>query len=156
MGTAEFDKWGRLRKVEVWVEGRSAEENAALYDTTFEATMRHARAVRRSPWVSGSFYLVVVVTVLAVLLVVTRVAPPWAIFPVLVGGVLLLAVVGGFQLRQDDRLSEKNFLALMALALGKLPALVRNGRAGTVITAERVEPANDPGNEGNEHSGPGA
>jgi hypothetical protein len=39
--------------------------------------------------------------------------------------------VGALQLRQDERLSERNFLKLMAAVLARLPSLLRHGRSGT-------------------------
>ena len=42
---------------------------------------------------------------------------------VIVAGVLFIPIIGGFQLRQDDRLSEKSFLELMKMVIGQLPLI---------------------------------
>lgn len=129
MGTsAEYDKNGRLRSFSMYGwSGGTADDHARHYASALRAAQRYG--ARRSPWVAGSFYLVVAVVVLCVLMVLARVTPVWSIPVVVVGGVLLLTVIGAFQLRQDDRLSERGFLKLMAIALGKLPTLVRGPRA---------------------------
>jgi len=43
----------------------------------------------------------------------------------LAGGIIALSVIGAFQMRQDDKLSQENFLKLMALSLKYLPWLRR-------------------------------
>jgi hypothetical protein len=58
---------------------------------------------------------------LAAILVVTRVVPVLVLPPVVIAAVILLAVIGGFQLRHDERLSDKSFLSLMALSFRALP-----------------------------------
>ncbi|MEV6241200.1 zinc ribbon domain-containing protein [Lentzea sp. NPDC051838] len=87
--------------------------------------VQRREAERRSPWLTGSFYLVLFVIVIAALLVVGKVASAWVLPIVVVGGLLAVAVVGALQLRHDDKLSERGFLRLMITALGKLPALLR-------------------------------
>jgi hypothetical protein len=78
---------------------------------------------RPSPWVAGSFYLIVFLVVVVTLLVVARMIPI-IVFPIiLIGGILALSVIGAFQFRQDDRLNQKNFLELMALTFKYLPWL---------------------------------
>lgn len=81
----------------------------------------------RNPWVSGSFYLVVFIVVIAALLavslVVAHLLPVYVIPIVIVGGLLAVSVIGAFQLRQDDRLSEENFLKLMSLSFKYFPRL---------------------------------
>lgn len=96
---------------------------------TGEGTMtigRPAKAtktLRSNPWVSGSFYLTVVVVLLVVLLVMARTVSPWLLPVVLVAGVLLACVIGAFQLRNDDKLSERNFLQLMRMTFKELPLI---------------------------------
>jgi hypothetical protein len=79
-----------------------------------------------SPWVSGSFYLLALLLVLATLAVIANVVPIWILPAVIVGGLLGLSLIGTLQLRQDRRLSEEGFLRLMWLTLRQLP-LVRTG-----------------------------
>jgi len=64
------------------------------------------------------------VVIVALLLVVSRMAPWWAFPVVVVGAVLLLSVVGAFQMRQDDRLSERGFVRLMGDVLRRLPLVI--------------------------------
>jgi len=75
----------------------------------------------KSPWVSGSFYLVAFMVIIAVLAVIAHLLPIYALPIVLVGGILAVSIIGALQLRQDDRLNEENFLKLMALSLRYLP-----------------------------------
>ncbi len=79
----------------------------------------------RSPWMSGSFYLIVFIVIIAALSVAGRLLPLYALPIVLMGGILALSTIGAFQLRQDERLSEENFLKLMALSFKYLPWLKR-------------------------------
>lgn len=86
----------------------------------------------RSPWFSGLFYLTATVVIVVLLLVVSRTAPWWAFPVVVVGGVLLVSIVGAFQMRQDDRLSERGFVRLMGDALRRLPLVIaRSPKTGT-------------------------
>jgi Flp pilus assembly protein TadB len=88
---------------------------------------RRAAAGLRNPWISGSFYLLALVVVIVALLVVSEVATPWVLPVVVIGAVLAVTIVGGLQLRQDDRLGEKSFLELMRLTLARLPLIARLG-----------------------------
>jgi hypothetical protein len=77
----------------------------------------------RNPWLSGSFYLIAFVGVVALFIITIRLLP-WYAFPiVIIGGILALSVIGAFQLRQDGQINENNFLKLMALSLKYLPLL---------------------------------
>ena len=68
----------------------------------------------RSPWISGSFYLLVgVVTCVLVLVIAAHV--PWYAVPIVVLATLSFsAVIGALQLRHDERLTESSFLRLVA------------------------------------------
>lgn len=78
-----------------------------------------------SPWTSGSFYLIVFLIVVAALAVVGHIIPIIALPVIFFGGILALSVIGAFQMRQDEKLSEENFLKLMALSLKYLPWIKR-------------------------------
>jgi len=80
----------------------------------------------RSPWVSGLFYLFAAIVLLVVALVAARVVHIIILPVALIFGVLSLSIVGALQLRQDNRLSEKNFLALMLQSIKSLPLLRHN------------------------------
>ena len=81
----------------------------------------HASRPRPSPWLSGCFYLLSAMVVVAILLVAARLLPVLVLPCVFIGSVILLEVIGAFQLRHDDRLNEKSFLSLMALSFRALP-----------------------------------
>ena len=82
-----------------------------------------------SPWSSGLFYLIGAVVLLTLIAVIaTRL--PWYVLPVvIIGSLLVLVVVGALQLRQDQRLSQKNFLTLMIESFKRLPLLRAGGPA---------------------------
>jgi hypothetical protein len=42
---------------------------------------------------------------------------------VIIGTLLGVSIIGAFQLRQNERVSEKTFLSLMSLALRHLPSI---------------------------------
>jgi hypothetical protein len=74
-----------------------------------------------NPWISGSFYLVVFLIVVAALAVIGHMIPIIALPVIIAGGILALSVIGAFQMRHDEKLSQENFLKLMALSLKYLP-----------------------------------
>lgn len=80
-------------------------------------------AIPRNPWISGSFYLAVMVVVVVLLLVAARTVPPMLLPAVIIGAILAVTTVGAFQLRNDAKLKEKSFLSLMRLIFGNLPLL---------------------------------
>lgn len=84
----------------------------------------------RTPWISGSFYLASIVVVGTLLMVMAKIVHPLALPLVLASTLLGVSLVGAFQLRQDKSLSQKNFLALMALSFRQLPLLRRKKAAG--------------------------
>ncbi|MFB9686099.1 hypothetical protein [Amycolatopsis plumensis] len=94
---------------------------------------------QRSPWISGSFYLAVFLAIVAILLVAGRVLSIWVVPVIVVGGLLGVSVVGALQLRHDDRLSERGFLKLMVVAVGRLPATLVRRPSPVQPTAESEE-----------------
>jgi len=83
---------------------------------------------RPNPWISGSFYLAAVLVIAFVLLVIAKILPTWAVPPLIAGIVILVSVVGLFQLRQDDSLSEEGFVSLIVQFWKQLPSLLRKRR----------------------------
>ena len=80
--------------------------------------------LRNNPWLSGSFYLFVVIVVGVFILIAVNVIRSWLVLPlVVVGALIALLLIGVFQLRNDDRLSEKSFLELVGLTLKQLPLI---------------------------------
>jgi hypothetical protein len=76
--------------------------------------------LRRSPWFSGSFYLATALLLLTGLTIVAGTVSALA-FPLVVAGTFAgLTVVGAFQLKNDNRLSEQSFLQLIDLAMRRV------------------------------------
>ncbi|RZN33809.1 MAG: GTP-binding protein [Methanosarcinales archaeon] len=76
-----------------------------------------------NPWSSGSFYLMAIVVIMTVIAVIIKNIPWYAIPVVIIGGIVIIAVIGALQLRQDNRLSEASFLALVRETFKQLPLL---------------------------------
>ena len=68
---------------------------------------------------------------MVLLLVVGRVLAVWVLPVVAVAALLLITVVGALQMRQDNRLSERGLLELMADVLKRLPMLLPRGNKDT-------------------------
>jgi internalin A len=86
------------------------------------------RPVIRSAWANGSFYVFVFAVVIAGLAIVARTVPLYTLAIVLVAGGIFVPIIGAFQLRQDDWLSEKSFMELMKMAIGQLPLIGKLAR----------------------------
>jgi internalin A len=89
-------------------------------------------------WANGSFYLVAVVVVLGAVAMVTKIAPLVAVPIALVVGVLLVSIIGAFQLRSDAGLSDKSFVDLMRITLARMPSL-RRIEKGSDVSARSEE-----------------
>jgi hypothetical protein len=108
------------------VQGENASEvEEVSRKLTQDAHERYA-ARRVGPWVSGSFYLLALLLVLAMLAIIANVVALWVLPAVIIGGLIGPSVVGALQLRHDEGLSEQGFLKLMGLTLRQLP-LIRPG-----------------------------
>jgi Flp pilus assembly protein TadB len=101
-----------------------------VHEQVTSAIMARNQTRRRTPWAAGSFYLVVLVVTVLLLLLAGRALPLWALPIIAVAAVLIVLIIGALQLRHDERLSERNFLKLMAAVSARLPALLRSGRPG--------------------------
>lgn len=106
------DAKGRVREI----EGSDVEDVLSVYSKVRETIL-----LRQSPWVSGSFYLTLFLIVVSALLVAGHLLKIWAVPIIVVGGLLGTSILGAFQLRHDDKLSEKGFLRLMIVAVRRLP-----------------------------------
>lgn len=111
---------------EVEVLGVNYKEVAAVAKSlTNDMAKREKPHLPRNPWVSGSFYLIATVIVVTLFLVVAKTVH-FVILPiVIIGALLMVSIIGAFQLRQDKALSEKNFLTLMFLTFKQLPFIRR-------------------------------
>jgi hypothetical protein len=77
--------------------------------------------VKNNPWISGSFYLTLIVVIIAGLAVISQLVN-WKILPIIIiGGLLLIVVVGLFQLRNDGRITDKSFVSLLKEVFKLLP-----------------------------------
>jgi internalin A len=78
---------------------------------------------RKSPWVSGLFYLLGLAVIMGLIAVISQ-NVAWYVLPiVIIGGLLAISVIGALQLRQDERLGEANFLKLMIESFKRMPLL---------------------------------
>jgi hypothetical protein len=104
------------------VRGRNAEDVERVTVSLVKTlkTRSHSPEIR-NPWITGSFYLASLVSVVTLLPALAKVVTPLLVPIVMVGAVLGVSVVGAFQLRHDQSLGEKNFLSLMALTFKQLP-----------------------------------
>ncbi|MGH8002120.1 MAG: hypothetical protein ACREPR_22495, partial [Brasilonema sp.] len=79
----------------------------------------------RSSWANGLFYLFVFVVVIVLLTFMAGKVDLPVLALIIVAGILFIPIIGAFQLRMDERLSEKNFIDLMQLVIKQLP-LIKN------------------------------
>ena len=138
------------RMRDVWVRRRNLLR-------VFEKTLRTAMEVNKvsplakiihSPWASGSFYLVAILTLILVIRIAFgQISPFW--LPVsLVFGVLGASLVGAFQLAHDKALSETGFLQLMTIVLKNLPLIrllvpKQKGEQGAAPEGRALPPDDD-------------
>jgi len=81
------------------------------------------RMKTNNPWISGSFYLVLAITIISGLGVLSNVVN-WYLLPIiLIGGILIIVIVGILQLRNDDRLSDRSFVTLIKETFKRIPLL---------------------------------
>ncbi|MCP4651517.1 MAG: tripartite tricarboxylate transporter permease, partial [PVC group bacterium] len=77
----------------------------------------------RSAWANGSFYLVTFLSV-GVFISILLDKFHWTILPaVLIPGILITLVIGAFQLRNDNKLSQKKFMVLIKDVFKQLPLI---------------------------------
>ena len=80
---------------------------------------------KNNPWISGSFYLISAIVVISGLAVLSNMVD-WYYFPIiLIGGILLIGIIGAFQLKNDDKLKDESFVNLISETYKRLP-LLRN------------------------------
>lgn len=103
------------------VEGHDSGEVERVAISMMEKAGITRKKIRPNPWVSGSFYFAVFLVALATLLVVSKMVPVITLPIILICAIIALSIIGSFQLRNDDQLSQKNFLHLMILCFKYLP-----------------------------------
>ena len=77
----------------------------------------------KSAWANGSFYLVIFIVVVAGIGFLGKNLPFPVLCVVIIAGVLFVPIIGGLQLKQDDRFKDETFLELMKLVIGQLPLI---------------------------------
>jgi len=82
-----------------------------------------AGKIRSNAWVNGSFYLVAMLAIIALLAGVATTIKLVLVPIIIVGGLLAVTTIGAFQLTNDGTLSQENFLSLMRLTFEQLPIL---------------------------------
>ena len=118
------------------VKGKNAREvkgvavALAKQEAEHRAKRDEAAKALAGPWTSGLFYLLAIAVIVGLVLAVVEVVPLWAVPAVLFAAVIILAVIGAFQLRHDNKLSEKGFMSLMKLALSEARAMARTKPPG--------------------------
>jgi internalin A len=108
---------------------------------------------KNNPWLSGSFYLVSFVVVVATLVAALVVLNIYGVSfsaganfgLVAIGTVLGVSVLGAIQLRNDNQLAEMNFVQLMIETFKRLPLL--RGRADRALPPKQDEDETDPPQE---------
>jgi hypothetical protein len=78
---------------------------------------------KNNPWISGSFYLFVAIVIITGLAVMSKTIN-WAAFPIVViAGVIIITLIGVFQLKNDDKLKDESFVTLIKETFKRLPLL---------------------------------
>ena len=88
-----------------------------------DSNMGNKKKKEKNAWVNGSFYLVVVILIMTLFCVISNKVEWYALPIVIIGGLLTFTTIGAFQLRNDDGLTETNFLKLMIETFKRLPLL---------------------------------
>ena len=83
--------------------------------------IRPIKTKRMNPWITGSFYLIATLTIIAAFTLVSMNLPWYTVGIIIIGCILVLSAIAAFQLRFDERLSEDNFLKLIRDIFKQLP-----------------------------------
>lgn len=81
---------------------------------------------RQSPWLSGSFYLVLFIVVISSLAIIGKILPPYYLPIVITGAILLLAVISAFQMSNDGKLEDKDLKDIIGLSVKGIPNLFKS------------------------------
>jgi hypothetical protein len=99
------------------------EVNSVYASGGHETLAQKAKPALPNPWRSGSFYLFAVVVILPLLAAISAYMSWYNLVLVLIACVLIIAVIGALQLRNDKNLSEDNFVRLIVEASKRLSLL---------------------------------
>lgn len=108
-------------EVTLKVEGSNASEVLQVANKLSEKVVMTKKQKKNNPWISGSFYLAGAIIIGVLFLVMARTVDIIVLPLVIIGTLLLVSIIGAFQLRQDESLSQKNFLSLMLLVFRQIP-----------------------------------
>ena len=76
-----------------------------------------------NPWISGSFYFVCFIVAITIVCVIIKLFNPVLLPIVIIAAIFIVLVVGILQLRNDDRITDSTFRALVKELLRRLPLL---------------------------------
>lgn len=79
-------------------------------------------------WLKGSFYMLLFVVVMTTFAAIGKSVPVVILPVVIIGSLLAIGIIGAYQLRSDDSLSQKNFLTLILETYKQLPLLRKNNQ----------------------------
>ena len=103
------------------IEGSSGDADQKELSTPGKEKNHTTTHKQRSPWLSSIAYLTIFVVVIVMILAVAKIVPILTFSIILLGAILLLLIVGAFQLRQDSQFNNKNFLELVVLSFKHRP-----------------------------------
>ena len=78
---------------------------------------------KNNPWLSGTFYMFLAIIVISIIAAICHFLPWYSLPIILIASILLIGVIGAFQAKNDETLSEKGFLELMKETYKRLPLL---------------------------------
>jgi small GTP-binding protein len=103
------------------MDNQQQQQNNSDNSQQQQQTSRPLRA--KSAWANGLFYLFLFVVVIGGIGYLAGTLKLLNLIAVIVAGIVFIPLVGALQLRQDDRLSEQNFMELVKLAIAQLPLI---------------------------------
>lgn len=83
----------------------------------------------KTAWPNGSFYLFAAVVIVVLLASVSALIPWYSAPLVFTAGILIIVVIGAFQLRNDGAFTERGFLKLLIESLKRIPLLNRQRKS---------------------------
>lgn len=96
-------------------------EPKKLYMDTSEEQIRSK--LPKSSWSNGLFYLFAFVIVIGGLGFLSGSIPLYTLALIIVSGIIIVPIIGAFQLRSDKKITEENFIELIKLVLKQLPLI---------------------------------
>jgi hypothetical protein len=111
------------REVSAQIYGGTAQEIEAVGKGIVKELSRASRVDRPNVWVSGSFWLSLLVIVVLLLLAITHFVPVWLFLAVVAAAILLIYVVGSLVLFHQGVLKKLDFMAITRAILHKIGPL---------------------------------